>query len=104
MDLGGGEGHFLSQILKLLGCEHIKGVLLYFPDVVKRAKLFLAIENVPDQSDIAERRHPGWNSEEQRGRYNHCEKFICNFYRRWDSKSCGKLSLSSCCTWQIYYC
>ena len=40
MDIGGGEGHFLSQILKLLGCEHIKGVLLYFPDVVERAKLF----------------------------------------------------------------
>ena len=30
------------------GCEHIKGVLLDFPDVVERAKLFLAKENVPD--------------------------------------------------------
>ena len=30
------------------GCEHIKGVLLYFPDVVERAKFFLAKENVPD--------------------------------------------------------
>ena len=86
------------------GCEHIKGVLLDLPDVVERAKLFLAKENVPDQSDITERRHPGWNSEEQRGRYNHCEKFPFNFYRRWDGKSFGKLSSSSCCTWQIYYC
>ena len=48
MDIGGGEGQFLSQILKLPGCEHIKGVLFDFPDVVERAKLFLAKENVPD--------------------------------------------------------
>ena len=48
MDIGGGEGQFLSQILKLPGCEHIKGALLDFPDVVERAKLFLAKENVPD--------------------------------------------------------
>ena len=48
LDIGGGEGQFLSQILKLPGCEHIKGVLFDFPDVVERAKLFLAKENVPD--------------------------------------------------------
>ncbi|RMX44590.1 hypothetical protein pdam_00002715 [Pocillopora damicornis] len=34
--------------------------------MIERAKLFLAKENVSDQSDIAERRHPGWNFEEQR--------------------------------------
>ena len=48
MDVGGGEGHFLSQLLKLPGCEHAYGALLDFPDVVERAKKFLAKEGIPD--------------------------------------------------------
>lgn len=48
MDIGGGEGQFLSQILKVPGCEHIKGVLFDFPHVVERAKLFLTRENIAD--------------------------------------------------------
>ena len=48
MDIGGGEGQFLSRILKLPGCEHIHGVLFDFPNVVERAKEFLAKEGIPD--------------------------------------------------------
>ena len=69
------------------GCEHIKGVLLDFPDVDARQIVPSQRKCTRSQSDIAKRRHPGWNSEEQRGRYNHCEKFPFNFYRRWDGKS-----------------
>ena len=48
MDIGGGEGQFLSCILKLPGCEHVNGVLFDFPDVIERAKKFLAKEGIPD--------------------------------------------------------
>ena len=48
MDIGGGEGQFLSRILKLPGCEHTHGVLFDFQDVVERAKGFLAKEGIPD--------------------------------------------------------
>ena len=48
MDIGGGEGHFLSHILQLPGCEHTHGVLFDFPDVIKRAKEFLAKESITD--------------------------------------------------------
>ena len=34
LDIGGGEGQFLSHILKLPGCEHIHGILFDFPNVV----------------------------------------------------------------------
>ena len=49
MDIGGGEGQFISRILKLSGCEHIHGVLFDFPNVVSRAKEFLAKEGIPDR-------------------------------------------------------
>ena len=48
MDIGGGEGQFLSRILQLPGCEHTHGVLFEFPDVVKRAKVFFAKESIAD--------------------------------------------------------
>lgn len=48
MDIGGGEGQFLSRILKLPECEHVNGVLFDFPDVIERAKKFLAKEGIPD--------------------------------------------------------
>ena len=48
MDVGGGEGQFLSHILKLPGCEHIHGILLDFPNVVERAKEFVAKEGILD--------------------------------------------------------
>ena len=48
MDVGGGEGQFLSRLLKLPGCEHTHGVLFDFPDVVQHAKEFLGKEGIPD--------------------------------------------------------
>ena len=48
MDVGGGEGTFLSQILLTPGCEHIHRILFDFPDVVKRARTFLANEGVAE--------------------------------------------------------
>lgn len=48
LDIGGGEGQFLSRILKLSGCEHIHGVLFDFPNVVACAKNFLAEEGIAD--------------------------------------------------------
>ena len=48
MDIRGGEGQFLSRILKLPGCEHVNGVLFHFPDVIERAKKFLAKEGISD--------------------------------------------------------
>lgn len=48
MDIGGGEGQFLSRILKLPGCEHTHGILFDFPDVIERAKGFLAKESISD--------------------------------------------------------
>ena len=44
----GGEGQFLSRILKLRGCEHVNRVLFDFPDVIERAKKFLAKEGISD--------------------------------------------------------
>ena len=48
MDIRGGEGHFLSRILKLPGCEHVNRVLFDFSDVIERAKNFLAKVGIPD--------------------------------------------------------
>ena len=48
MDIGGGEGQFLSRILKLPGCEQMHGLLFDFPDVIERAKGFFAKENISD--------------------------------------------------------
>ena len=48
MDIRGGEGQFLSRTLKLPGCEHVNGDLFDFPDVIERAKKFLAKEGIPD--------------------------------------------------------
>ena len=48
MDIRGGEGQLLSRILKLSGCNHVNGVLFDFPDVIERAKKFLAKEGIPD--------------------------------------------------------
>ena len=48
MDIGGGEGSFLSLILKSPGCENTHGVLFDFPDVVVRAKKHLADEGLPE--------------------------------------------------------
>ena len=48
MDIGGGEGQFLSRILKMPGCEHIHGILFDFPNVIERAKEFLAKESISD--------------------------------------------------------
>ena len=48
MDIRGGESPFLSRILKLPGCEHVNGVLVDFPDVIERAKKFLAKVRIPD--------------------------------------------------------
>ena len=44
----GGEGQFLSRILKLPGCEHVNGDLFHFPVVIERAKKFVAKEGIPD--------------------------------------------------------
>ena len=44
----GGKGQLLSRILKLPGCNHVNGVLFDFPDVIERAKTFLAKEGIPD--------------------------------------------------------
>ena len=46
MDIGGGEGQFLSRILKLPGCEHTHGVLFDLPDVIEHAEVFLAKEDI----------------------------------------------------------
>ncbi|XP_078359814.1 uncharacterized protein LOC144644241 [Oculina patagonica] len=48
MDIGGGEGQFLSRILKLPGCEYTHGILFDFPDVLDRAKGFLAKDSISD--------------------------------------------------------
>ena len=48
MDIRGGEGQFLSRTLKLPGCEHVNADLFDFPDVIERAKKFLAKEGIPD--------------------------------------------------------
>ena len=48
MDIRRGEGQFLSRTLKLPGCEHVNGDLFDFPDVIERAKKFLAKEGIPD--------------------------------------------------------
>ena len=48
MDIRGGDGQFLSRILKLPGCEHVNGVLFHFPDAIERAKKFLAKEGISD--------------------------------------------------------
>ena len=48
MDIRGGEGQLLSRILKLPGCNHVNGVLFDFPDVIGRAKKFLAKEGITD--------------------------------------------------------
>ena len=48
MDIGGGEGQFLSSILKLSGCENTHGILFEFPDVIKHAKVFLAKEGIAE--------------------------------------------------------
>ena len=45
----GGEGVFLSRILKLPGCEQTHGFLFDFPDVIERAKDFIAKENISDR-------------------------------------------------------
>ena len=42
------EGQFLSRMLKLPGCEHVNRVLFDFPDVIERAKKFLAKEGISD--------------------------------------------------------
>ena len=42
MNIRRGEGQFLSRILKIPGCENVNGVLFDFPDVIERAKTFLA--------------------------------------------------------------
>ena len=46
MGIGGGEGQFLSRILKLTGCEQTHGLLFDFPDVIEHAKEFHAKENI----------------------------------------------------------
>ena len=48
MHIRGGEGQLLSRILKLPGYNHVNGVLFDFPDVIERAKKFLAKEEIPD--------------------------------------------------------
>ena len=48
MDIGGGEGQFLSRILKLPGCEQTHGLLFDFLDVTEHAKEFIAKENISD--------------------------------------------------------
>ena len=48
MDIRGEEGQLLSRILKLPGCNHVNGVLFDFPDVIERAKKFLAKEGITD--------------------------------------------------------
>ena len=48
MDIGGGEGQFLSRILKHPGCDQTHGILFDFPDVIERAKGFFAKENISD--------------------------------------------------------
>ena len=48
MDIRGGEDQLLSRILKLPGCNHVNGVLFDFPDVIGRAKKFLAKEGITD--------------------------------------------------------
>lgn len=48
MDIGGGEGQFLSRILKLPGCVQTHGLLFDFPDVIERAKEFTAKQNISD--------------------------------------------------------
>ena len=48
MDIGGGEGQFLSRILKHPGCDLTHGILFDFPDVIERAKGFFAKENISD--------------------------------------------------------
>ena len=44
----GGEGQFLSRILKLPGCEHVNGNLFHIPYVIERAKKFSVKEWIPD--------------------------------------------------------
>ena len=48
MDIGGGEGQFLSRILKLPRCEHTHGILFDLPDVIEHAKGFLAKESISE--------------------------------------------------------
>ena len=47
MDIGR-RGQFLSHILNLPGCENKHGLLLDFPDVIERAKVFLSEDEIPD--------------------------------------------------------
>ena len=49
MDIRGGEGQFLSRILKLRGCEQTHGLLFDFSDVIERAKGFFTKENISDR-------------------------------------------------------
>ena len=48
MDIRGGKGQLLSRILKLPRCNHVNGILFDFPDVIERAKKFVAKEGIPD--------------------------------------------------------
>jgi len=48
IDIGGGEGQFLSRILKLCGCEQTHGLLFDLSDVIERAKGFFTKENISD--------------------------------------------------------
>ena len=48
MDIGRREGQFLSHILNSPGCENTHGLLLDFPDVIERAKVFLSEDGIPD--------------------------------------------------------
>ena len=72
-----------SPMMKLPGCEHVNGVLFDFPDVIERAKKFLAKEGIPDNritftmgnilKDVPQSTEVDTIS--------HCQKLACNFYR-----------------------
>ena len=72
-----------SPRMKLPGCEHVNGVLFDFPDVIERAKNFLAKEGIPDNritftmgnilKDVPQSTEVDTIS--------HCQKLACNFYR-----------------------
>jgi len=103
MDIGGGEGQFLSRILKLPGCDQTHGILFDFTHVIERAKRFFAKENISDSrvtlicGDILK------DAPQTKQVDNNCEEFICHFYSRTDGQSSRNLTSSSHKKWEVYY-
>ena len=105
MDIGDGEGQFLSRIPKQPRCEQTYGLLFNFPGVIEHAKEFIAKENISDGrvtlicGDILQDA-----PQTKQVDTNNCEELICHFFTKTDDQSFRNLLLSSHKRWEVYCC